>query len=956
MDLTLAAPPTGPFLTINADDFGVCAARDRGILQLFARGRIDAATLLVNGESSAAAGRAGASAGLPLGLHLNLTEGRALAPGANSLTDTGGALRGKFGLRAALAAGEVDRADLAREIRAQLDAFAALTGGLPTHVDGHHHIHVAPAVAGVLASILDEEYGVPVVRLPLAGDAALADAARPADGGPADFYRQVVAEAQAARATFAACGLRWADAFLGLSLMGERLTAGGVAASLAALRARGVSRVELMVHPGEIAAADEGNDFSREAGRAHELAILDSPAFAQATAGWQRTSPADFAAPPTADNRPTVILVSKLAPATGNAETVRRLRAAWAPLARTRVRPLLADPGDAAALARDARALAREALREGADFAFGVHAYRAGALLAAAFGRQAVTAATGPADAPLPFALLASGTDANDDVAVPARRATMADALGQASFLLCLTDALRARLAELPLPADTRVCANGIAVDTASRYSLRAALGLADDQPLILFPAAIRPVKGVLPLLETLLPELAVRHPNHVLAVVGPTLDAPYRARVDACIADALARWPQLAGRLHLHPGLPHADYLAALREAALVINHSTSEGQSHALLEAMAAGVPVLASDIPGNRNVVRDGATGRLFSDAAALRTAYAACFADTAATRAMVNAARREVSTRFSPQGERATLADALRAALDRHQTPLALPGGRAVRLDLAATTHRVDPHNLPLFAALAPAPALLARLRTSPGLAVDVGAGSGVFGLHLAAQLVEAGVQLDSLCFADVDVASLQALQRTLLRHGSAIGGAARWRLVAGSLLDPLLRTGRRADLICANLPQTPAPGGLGAQPGDPHRNPVSAQGNPQPGPGPGPSPQSNPLIARLGGSDGADLVCALLGQLPAALAPDGEAWLLHIGLANPQRVAAAADAAGLVLQTVASRPRRVSIADYAALAPGLPDHLRDCRAAGGSEFVEDGDAFCFEARLLRVTHR
>lgn len=666
MDTAFATPPAGPFLTVNADDFGASAARDRGILYLFARGRIDAATLLVNGGSSAAAARAGSAAGLPLGLHLNLTEGRAVAPGASSLTDAQGALRGKFGLRAALAAGAVDAADLAREIRAQLDAFVALAGGLPTHVDGHHHIHVAPAVARVLGPILDEEYGVTIVRLPLADDAALADAMRPADDGPADFYGQLVRDAHEAAALFGACGLRWTDGFLGLSLMGKRLTADGLGTALATLRSRGVQRVELMVHPGERAAAGEDDAFGREDGRAHELAVLDSPEFSLATADWQRASPTDFVAPPPPDHRPTVILVSKLAPATGNAETVRRMRAAWAPLARTRVRPLLADPADRVALARDAAALAGYAVREGAELAVGVHVYRAGTLLAAAFGRR---------DAPpgqparVPFGLFASGTDANDDVAHPARRAAMADALGQASFLLCLSEDLRTRLAGLPLPADTRVCANGIAVDTGSTYSLRAALGLAPDQPLILFPAAIRPVKGVLPLLEALLPALAEHHPRHVLAVVGPTLDAPYRAAVDACIADAMARWPQLAGRIHLHPGLPHADYLAALREAALVINHSTSEGQSHALLEAMAAGVPVLASDIPGNRSIVRDGQTGRLFADADGLRAAYAACFGDAQATRRMVALARAEVAARFSPHAEQATLVDVLRAALDR-----------------------------------------------------------------------------------------------------------------------------------------------------------------------------------------------------------------------------------------------------------------------------------------------
>jgi glycosyltransferase involved in cell wall biosynthesis len=51
---------------------------------------------------------------------------------------------------------------------------------------------------------------------------------------------------------------------------------------------------------------------------------------------------------------------------------------------------------------------------------------------------------------------------------------------------------------------------------------------------------------------------------------------------------------------------LPHAD---------LFWNASEYEGQSNALIEAMQAGVPVIASDIPGNRDLVVHDQTGRLF-----------------------------------------------------------------------------------------------------------------------------------------------------------------------------------------------------------------------------------------------------------------------------------------------------------------------------------------------------
>jgi glycosyltransferase involved in cell wall biosynthesis len=51
---------------------------------------------------------------------------------------------------------------------------------------------------------------------------------------------------------------------------------------------------------------------------------------------------------------------------------------------------------------------------------------------------------------------------------------------------------------------------------------------------------------------------------------------------------------------------LPHAD---------LLWNGSLYEGQSNVILEAMQARVLVMASDIPGNRDMVQDNVTGILF-----------------------------------------------------------------------------------------------------------------------------------------------------------------------------------------------------------------------------------------------------------------------------------------------------------------------------------------------------
>ena len=56
------------------------------------------------------------------------------------------------------------------------------------------------------------------------------------------------------------------------------------------------------------------------------------------------------------------------------------------------------------------------------------------------------------------------------------------------------------------------------------------------------------------------------------------------------------------------------ADPTAALRDADLFVLPSREEGMSIALLEAMALGIPLVASSIPGNRRLVGDFKHGRL------------------------------------------------------------------------------------------------------------------------------------------------------------------------------------------------------------------------------------------------------------------------------------------------------------------------------------------------------
>jgi glycosyltransferase involved in cell wall biosynthesis len=96
-------------------------------------------------------------------------------------------------------------------------------------------------------------------------------------------------------------------------------------------------------------------------------------------------------------------------------------------------------------------------------------------------------------------------------------------------------------------------------------------------------------------------------------------------------------------------------DRIARMKRFDLFVLPSYVEGIPRVLMEAMAAGVPVVASDIEGVRDLVTDGATGRLVpaGDAAALGRAITGCMADPEGARKRAEAGRALVHGRFSAE---------------------------------------------------------------------------------------------------------------------------------------------------------------------------------------------------------------------------------------------------------------------------------------------------------------
>ena len=135
---------------LHADDLGLAEGVDAAIIDLARSGRLQGASLLVNGPSAADAVEAwhGLAEPPPLTLHVCLTEGHGL-PNCPDLPSGFGTL-----LLASLLPWQRRRIapQLHRVLQQQISRYRQLTGLRQIRLDGHQHIHLVPLV---LDAVLD---------------------------------------------------------------------------------------------------------------------------------------------------------------------------------------------------------------------------------------------------------------------------------------------------------------------------------------------------------------------------------------------------------------------------------------------------------------------------------------------------------------------------------------------------------------------------------------------------------------------------------------------------------------------------------------------------------------------------------------------------------------------------------------------------------------------------------
>lgn len=171
----------------------------------------------------------------------------------------------------------------------------------------------------------------------------------------------------------------------------------------------------------------------------------------------------------------------------------------------------------------------------------------------------------------------------------------------------------------------------------------RAEVGAGPDTPVVLYVARLAATKNV-----RLFVDVAHRLRGHAtgprFAVVA---SGPGRAALERLVDDL-----GLAGTVVLAPPRSRQDLVDAYRGSDLFLSTSDYEGFGLAVVEAMAAGLAVVATGVGGVTDVVEDGRTGILAGrgDAGALAAAVEALLDDPDRRRAMGRAGRARARERF------------------------------------------------------------------------------------------------------------------------------------------------------------------------------------------------------------------------------------------------------------------------------------------------------------------
>lgn len=204
------------------------------------------------------------------------------------------------------------------------------------------------------------------------------------------------------------------------------------------------------------------------------------------------------------------------------------------------------------------------------------------------------------------------------------------------------------------------------------RGAERDALGLSSRGWRRALPAQLDPQKRPTFLLE-ILSRLKRRVPNGWVCLIAG--DGPQRRLVEL-----LMRWYGLARHVKLLGAIPAAGMARLYAASDALVLPTQDEGISLALFEAMSMGLPVVAADVGGQRELVTD-EVGVLVSPSKTERDAYVSAFADLIQTPTVSDAwaQRRSAGSASTSNSRRPSMTCSSRCAARSNSTGRSRPTG-------------------------------------------------------------------------------------------------------------------------------------------------------------------------------------------------------------------------------------------------------------------------------------
>ncbi|XP_014743065.1 PREDICTED: glycosyltransferase 1 domain-containing protein 1 isoform X1 [Sturnus vulgaris] len=234
------------------------------------------------------------------------------------------------------------------------------------------------------------------------------------------------------------------------------------------------------------------------------------------------------------------------------------------------------------------------------DAALAIHLYKGGRLLQ---GSR------------IPFGIIFGGTDINEDIKCKEKCQVMGAVLEEARFAVAFTVEMKELAAAQWPDARKKIYVQSQGIKTAPsatfdwyRFLQNADIPAdTDTLHLFLLVCGLRRVKDPLYLVEAF-SDWHRKDPSVHLGIIGPAVDPVFTSEVKEKV--------KRAPGVHVLQELPQEELQAAVSRSCALVNSSTSEGMSAAILEAMDLDIPVLARNIPGNAAIIKHKETGLLFS----------------------------------------------------------------------------------------------------------------------------------------------------------------------------------------------------------------------------------------------------------------------------------------------------------------------------------------------------